>query len=100
MPKNRRVTVRGWPVWALAALVAVAVVPGCDDETGPSGNVPIMSNFGTKIVYGTSRDLDVSALRDHCRSLNGRFNDCGTICAPGAEACVTVCAYTCESIPR
>lgn len=84
--------------WALLALLA-APFPACD-ATRPSANVPIMSDFGTKIVYGTSRRLDVAALRQHCADLRGMFNECGTICAPGADMCVAVCAYTCERIPR
>lgn len=77
----------------------VLAAPGCDDDTTSPGRVPIRSDFGSKIVYGTSRSLDVEALREHCRGLNGTFNECGTTCRPGAGACPAVCAYTCEEIP-
>ena len=81
--------------------VAVAALAACDESmTAPGRDVPIMHDYGTKIVYGTSRTLDVPLLRDHCRQARGTFNECGSICAPGPGACPTVCAFTCENIPR
>lgn len=89
---------RAWLAGSAIALLLASLA--CDGTMRPSANVPIMRDFGIKIVYGTSRDLDVGALREHCSGLRGMFNECGSICAPGAEACAAVCAYTCENIPR
>ncbi|HXW07473.1 MAG TPA: hypothetical protein VD833_19710 [Vicinamibacterales bacterium] len=85
---------------AMSLAAACLIASTCDDTPAPSRHVPIMHDFGEKIVYTTSRRVDVSALREHCGSLDGSFNDCGTVCAPDATGCVTVCAYTCEGIPQ
>lgn len=92
---------RPYQLPALALALGVAALAACDDPiTAPGQDVPILHDYGSKIVYGTSRTLDVAALRDHCRRARGTFNECGTICAPGAEACATVCAFTCENLQR
>ncbi|MDP2629560.1 MAG: carboxypeptidase-like regulatory domain-containing protein [Candidatus Harrisonbacteria bacterium] len=68
---------------------------------GPPGTDPdqdngiVQSNFGTKIVYGSDAS-QLSRYRADCRQRNGVFNECGSPCAPDAEVCITVCAYTCE----
>jgi hypothetical protein len=86
---------------ALLGVLLLAATPlACDSDTSPTENVPIMRDVGTMIVYGTSQNVDVPALRDHCQALDGMFNECGTICAPDAGACPTVCAFTCEKVPR
>lgn len=58
--------------------------------------VPIMSTFEGKIVYSTDSSLDTTPLKEDCTERGGTFNECGTTCAPGAEVCVDVCAFTCE----
>jgi len=93
---------RQWPFFLQAAFFgALLTVPACGDgPSSPSGEVPIIRDFGTKIVYGTSRLLDVEELGAHCDELRGTFNECGSVCAPVPGPCITVCAFTCENIPR
>ena len=59
-------------------------------------SILIENDFGSKIVYGTSQSLDVSALRIDCESSGGAFDTCGSPCESDAEACIDVCAFTCE----
>lgn len=63
-------------------------------------NVPITSDYGTKIVYTTDLTTATSSLIAHCERQGGTFNECGTTCEPGAAVCAQVCAYTCENIPE
>lgn len=60
--------------------------------------IPIESDYGSKIVYTTDQEVDVSKLREHCQEQGGVFNECGDVCSPHAEICSSVCAYTCEQI--
>lgn len=60
--------------------------------------VPIENDFGSKIVYTTDTTVDTQAYEEHCREIGGMFNECGNICAPDADFCASVCAYTCENI--
>lgn len=58
--------------------------------------VLIKEEFENKIIYGFDQTSDVNALRLHCSARGGEFNECGSPCAPDAEACIAVCALTCE----
>lgn len=62
-------------------------------------DIMLMATFKTKLVYGTDQSLDQGALIAHCSKQGGTYNTCGTVCEPGAEFCVAVCAFTCENIP-
>lgn len=98
-------TTKNWLVLALfLVLVALAIYfffvrpQGDNDNNGPSSeDVAIERQFDGKIVYSSSNldELDEEALRDDCAARNGQFQECGDICAPGAEICADVCAYTC-----
>jgi len=59
-------------------------------------NADIISNeYPTKIVY--TNDLSsAEKMKDDCSQRGGTFNTCGSPCAPEAEICIEVCAYTCE----
>ncbi len=64
------------------------------NDTVPT--VPIMINYGNKIVYTT----DVTTPKDDyvgdCNTRGGVFNACGNTCKPGAQSCTEMCAFTCE----
>jgi hypothetical protein len=64
------------------------------NDTVPT--VPIMANYGTKIVYTTDVTTDKTDYIGDCKTRGGTFNACGTTCKPGAEMCATMCAFTCE----
>ncbi|MCK5027796.1 MAG: hypothetical protein KAS07_05245, partial [Candidatus Pacebacteria bacterium] len=75
-------------------------VPSNEDDSDPvSDPVSIESDFGTKIVYGTSQSVDTAPLMKDCEARGGVFNACGSPCSSDAQECITVCAFTCESIP-
>ena len=93
MPWNR-------PLRLAVAFVALSLAPACTGAVDPTPPVPIERDFGSKIVYGTSPGVAAVLLARHCRELDGDFNRCGSICAPGAATCATVCAYTCDDIPN
>ncbi|RJQ31018.1 hypothetical protein C4572_03040 [Candidatus Parcubacteria bacterium] len=63
---------------------------------GARDGIPIMIRYDTKIVYTTDLRFAPGAFQRDCEARGGRFNECGNVCAPGAEICSTVCAYTCE----
>ncbi len=65
-------------------------------KSSPTANVPMMAQFGTKIVYTLDMSADRGALENDCRGRDGTFNACGSSCAPDAQICTTVCAYTCD----
>lgn len=48
---------------------------------------------GIKAVY---KGEDIDGYRKDCAVRRGRFNECGSPCAPSLEACISVCAFTCE----
>ncbi|PJE64064.1 MAG: hypothetical protein COU90_04305 [Candidatus Ryanbacteria bacterium CG10_big_fil_rev_8_21_14_0_10_43_42] len=64
-------------------------------EEGVS-SVPIMQEYEGKVVYTVDAAVDPEPLEADCRLREGTFNDCGTTCAPNAEVCTSVCAFTCE----
>lgn len=66
------------------------------EERAGGRQVPVQAEFDAKIVYTTDQEADVEALRQDCAERGGEFNPCGTICAPEADICASVCAYTCE----
>lgn len=72
--------------------------PQIPDNKNDNNSVSIESDFGTKIVYGTSQDIDTAPLIKDCETRGGVFNTCGSPCKSDAEECITVCAFTCESI--
>ncbi|MFC1733314.1 Gmad2 immunoglobulin-like domain-containing protein [candidate division KSB1 bacterium] len=59
-------------------------------------NVPVNATYGSHIVYTTDASLAEGPFVNDCRVRGGVFNSCGSSCAPDAEICVAVCAYTCE----
>lgn len=72
-----------------------------DDIIEEDGNTTKsdFTDFGSKIVYTTSMSEDIELLKADCASRGGKFKPCGLSCAPDAEICIKVCAYTCEDIP-
>jgi hypothetical protein len=56
--------------------------------------IQIKERFDNKIVY--EQDQDLEEMRKHCQDLVGKFNECGSPCAPRAEICAEVCAYICD----
>ena len=55
--------------------------------------------YPSKVVYGTSPEqVDVTAAQLDCQGRGGIFNTCGSACGPAAEACIAVCAFTCEAL--
>jgi hypothetical protein len=70
-----------------------------EDDVNDVDIVPIRAVFETKILYGVETELNLPLLNKDCRQRGGTLNSCGTICAPDAEVCATVCAYTCDNIP-
>lgn len=58
--------------------------------------VPIEATFDSRIIYTLNQGLPKEAFVEHCALTGGTFNSCGSPCAPDAEVCATVCAYTCE----
>ena len=65
------------------------------DEIGDIHAPFIDKEFKEKIVYKMSGSVNETLLRDHCDTLGGTFNTCGSLCAEG-EICAAVCALTCE----
>ena len=59
-----------------------------------TGDVVVKDEFDGKVVYEDS-SAPLSFFEDDCSLRGGVFDTCGTICAPDAEVCPTVCAYVC-----
>ncbi|RMD57597.1 hypothetical protein D6825_03585 [Candidatus Woesearchaeota archaeon] len=74
----------------------LALLIACTQTTNTPGNITIQAKYPEKIVYGTSQDVDFTPLIEDCKQRGGRFNECGTVCEPGAKYCAAVCALTCE----
>lgn len=72
--------------------------PSEDEEPADEG-IEISEMFPGKIVYTTSTSQDTAKYEADCEERGGTFNECGTVCAPDADFCVMVCAFTCEDIP-
>ena len=58
--------------------------------------ISIMNVFGNKIVYTSDMSQNQALYKKDCQSRGGTFNSCGSVCAPDAEICAQVCAYTCQ----
>ena len=71
-------------------------IPILFEKGAKKEGVPIQAQYDSKIVYGSGSEVSEEKSRQHCELLGGEFNACGSPCAPNAEACATVCAYTCE----
>ena len=69
-----------------------------EEEKNDSISVLVESDFGTKIVYGTSQDVDIASLMKYCEVRGGTFNTCGSVCESETEMCIDICAFTCENI--
>jgi hypothetical protein len=59
--------------------------------------VPILYNYGSKIVYTTDTMIDKVDYINDCSSRGGTFEACGSTCAPGVKTCAMVCALTCNA---
>lgn len=67
------------------------------ERNDTAAQVPIMFNYGTKIVYTDDSVTDKSIFIDDCNTRGGAFNACGNACKPGTQqGCMAVCALTCE----
>ena len=58
--------------------------------------IALQARFPGKIVYTVESDQDAASYRGDCEARQGVFKTCGSICAPSAENCAEVCAFTCE----
>lgn len=84
-------------VLILGALIWWAVADtAAPPNNNERGSVPLQNDYGSKIVYTTDAETSTDALRNDCTERGGTFNECGTTCAPDADICADVCAYTCE----
>lgn len=61
-----------------------------------SGNVPFQAKYDNKIVYTSDMSKDPAPYKADCDAKGGEFKSCGSICAPDAQVCAQICAYTCE----
>ncbi|MBN1495049.1 hypothetical protein JW911_04960 [Candidatus Peregrinibacteria bacterium] len=62
--------------------------------TEPEEITLISNEFENKIVY--NMNADIKMLQEDCKKRGGEFNECGSPCAPDAEICIMMCAFTCE----
>lgn len=70
-----------------------------DKPSSPVMGSPVVaSDFGSKIVYDQTNGTAIEALEKDCAARGGTFNECGSICAPDAQACVMMCGRTCENL--
>ena len=83
-------------VLALILLPNTGQAPTNGSGTNTSGDVPVMQEYAKKVVYTTDRSLDAAPLQADCTERGGTFQDCGSPCAPDADMCTQVCAYTCQ----
>ena len=82
-----------------SALLAPLTLLALAADPAAVGEPPIAGRFENKIVYGVvSEGVDVARLRQDCAKRGGRFDECGSACAPDA-ICASVCAFTCELTP-
>ena len=96
--EHTSVSLRDWKISPVNE--AEPQIPKPEEEKGDEVSVSIESDFGTKIVYGTSQNVDKISLTKDCEARGGVFNTCGSPCETDAEMCIDVCALTCESIPE
>ncbi|HMB17391.1 MAG TPA: hypothetical protein VKO61_00560 [Candidatus Paceibacterota bacterium] len=87
-------------ILAVIVLVGLYYVigPSKQAEKGPTpgDDLPIEEEYENKIVYTTDTDLDAGPFEADCEAREGVFSECGTTCAPDADMCAQVCAYTCD----
>lgn len=86
-------------VAAVLIVIAAVFIFTAEVENGEVAEpleVPIESEFESKIVYTTDSLADTGPLIEHCEASGGTFNACGSICESDAEICAAVCAFTCE----
>lgn len=85
----------GLPENDASVRIPITLVPDTDTE----GDVTIEQEFEGKIVYGSSQadEEGIEAMQTDCAQRGGTFNECGSPCAPDADTCITVCAYTCTT---
>lgn len=87
-------------ILAAVVLIALYYIVGLNDQGDesltPGNELPIEEEFASKIVYTTDISLDAGPFEADCGIRGGAFDDCGTICEPGADICAEVCAYTCD----
>jgi len=70
----------------------------CKKTEEPETNF-ISNEYPTKIIY--TNDLSqAEAMKADCLKRSGTFNTCGSPCAPEAEVCIEVCAYTCDLLTK
>lgn len=71
-----------------------------EDLNNPTDDQPVdvQNDFETKVVYTTDMSVDTAPLEADCELRGGEFNECGSVCEPGAEICTEQCAYTCDDI--
>lgn len=84
----------GLPENADAVRMSITLLPNTNKA---DSNIIIEQEFDGKILYGSQlNEAQQEEARKHCQTQGGTFNKCGSPCAPEAEACIQVCAYTCE----
>lgn len=79
----------------LMMIVGLLVVVGCQKPS-----VPIQSQTDNKVVYSLSEGYTIDDLKRHCYDIHGVFNTCGSPCEDGADQCIQVCAYTCQTFEK
>lgn len=81
----------------LVLVVIVTVAAALFKQNELNSEVSIEAEYEDKIVYTSNPELDEKEeLESDCLQRGGEFNACGSPCASDAEACIEVCAYTCE----
>lgn len=58
--------------------------------------ISIQREDRNRIVYEMMDGSNEEMYARHCLNRGGKFNPCGSLCAPGAEVCAAVCAPVCE----
>jgi hypothetical protein len=87
-----------WFIIFIIILLIIAVGLSKITNIEPEDNTSFDQNYGSKIVYTTDIEEDADFYQNDCRERGGDFNSCGNTCAPEAEACAEMCAFTCENI--
>lgn len=77
-------------------VILIAVVLAVLVSSGEQKEAEYLAEYPQKKVYTTDAGADQAPFIADCESLGGTFNTCGSPCAPDAEFCTAVCAYTCE----
>ena len=83
------------PVVFGVVLFAVLVAGIVWWSMGESSRVTFIDAFPTHAVYTTDTTRAEGSFRDDCADRGGVFNACGSPCERGADACASICAYTC-----